>query len=149
MALFERFGGPEVGSLAQRRFLEAGGHPDQTSVADWVRLAMRHYTRVPRDPDMARRAVSRLEVLQWFTRPDGENRSFSFFPDLHRIQCPTLVLGGEDDPMHPIESQADLAAALPPHLVRFERFANCGHAVIPDQPERAMAVIREFIAQRS
>jgi pimeloyl-ACP methyl ester carboxylesterase len=33
------------------------------------------------------------------------------FPDLHRIQCPTLVIGGEDDPMHPIESQADIAAA--------------------------------------
>jgi hypothetical protein len=36
-------------------------------------------------------------------------------------------------------------AALPPHLVRFERFANCGHAVVPDAPERAMAVIRDFI----
>ena len=58
------------------------------------------------------------------------------FPDLHRIQCPTLVLGGEDDPIHPIESQADIAAALPPHLVQFERFANCRHAVMPDAPER-------------
>src|SRR3982751_3470513 len=35
VALFERFGGPDVGRLAQRRFLEAGGHPDQASVADW------------------------------------------------------------------------------------------------------------------
>ena len=86
-------------------------------------------SRTPRDPDMARRAVSRPEVLQWFTRPGGESHSFNLFPDLHRIQCPTLVLGGEDDPMHPIESQADIAAALPPHLVQFERFADCGHAV--------------------
>ena len=70
------------------------------------------------------------------------------FPDLHRIQCPTLVMGGEDDPMHPIESQADIAAALPPHLVQFERFANCGHAVVPDAPERAMALIRDFILRR-
>jgi pimeloyl-ACP methyl ester carboxylesterase len=65
--------------------------------------------------------------------------------DLHRIRCPTLVLGGEDDPIHPIESQADIAAALPPHLVQFERFADCGHAVMPDAPERATAVIRNFI----
>ena len=41
-----------------------------------------------------------------------------------------------------------VAAALPPHLVQFERFADCGHAVIPDQPERGMAVIREFIERR-
>ena len=145
--LFERFGGPEVGAMARRRFLEDHGNPDQASVAAWIRMAMPYYTRVPRDPDMARRAVSRPEVLQWFTRPGGESRSFNFFADLHRIQCPTLVLGGEDDPMLPIECQADLAAALPGHLVQFERFANCGHGVVPDAPERAMATIRDFISQ--
>jgi pimeloyl-ACP methyl ester carboxylesterase len=47
--------------------------------------------------------------------------------------------------MHPIESQADIVAALPPHLVRFERFADCGHGVVPDAPERALAMLRDFI----
>ena len=143
--LFERFGGPEVGALARRHFLEVKGHTGQASLDAWRRLAIPHYFRSPRDPDMARRAVSRADVLLWFTRPDGESHSFNLFPDLHRIQCPTLVLGGEDDPMHPIESQADIAAALPTHLVQFERFANCGHAVMPDAPERTAAVIRDFI----
>jgi proline iminopeptidase len=148
VALFERFGGPEVGALARRRFLEVQGHPDQASLDAWARLAIPLYTRIPRDPDMARRAVNRSEVLQWFTRPGGESHSFNMFADLHRIQCPTLVLGGEDDPIHPIESQADIAAALPAHLVQFERFANCRHAVVTDAPERTMAVIRDFIARR-
>jgi len=143
--LFERFGGPEVGALARRRFLEVRGHADQASLDAWRRLAFPLYTRTPRDPEVARRAVSRPEVQHWFVKPDGESHTFNMFPDLHRIQCPTLVLGGEDDPMHPIESQADIAAALPAHLVQFERFPNCGHAVVPDAPERAMAVIRDFI----
>ena len=143
--LFERFGGLEVGALARRRFLEVQGHPDQASLDAWRRLAFPLYTRTPRDPDIAQRAVSRSAVLRWFTKPGGESHTFNMFPDLGRIQCPTLVLGGEDDPIHPIESQADIAAALPPHLVQFERFPNCGHAVIPDAPERAMAVIRNFI----
>jgi pimeloyl-ACP methyl ester carboxylesterase len=146
--LFERFGGPEVGAMARRRFLEVKGHPDQASLDGWRRLAIPLYTRIARDPDMARRVVNRSEVLQWFTRPGGESHTFNMFPDLHRIRCPTLVLGGEDDPIHPIESQADIAAALPAHLVQFERFANCGHAVVPDAPERAMAVIRNFIEHR-
>ena len=55
-------------------------------------------------------------------------------------------MGGEDDPMLPIESQADIAAALPAHLVRFERFAGCGHGVVPDARERGLALIREFIS---
>jgi pimeloyl-ACP methyl ester carboxylesterase len=146
--LFERFGGPEVGALARRRFLEVQGHIDQASLDAWRRLAFPLYTRTPRDPDMARRAVSRSEVQHWFTKPGGESHTFNMFPDLCRIQCPTLVLGGEDDPMLPIECQADIAAALPAHLVRFERFADCGHAVVPDAPERAMAVIRDFIEHR-
>jgi pimeloyl-ACP methyl ester carboxylesterase len=144
--LFERFGGPEVGALARRRFLETQSH-DQASLDAWGRLAIPHYFRKPRDPDMARRAINRSEVLHWFTRPGGESHSFDMFTDLDRIQCPTLVLGGEDDPIHPIESQADIAAALPTHLVQFERFADCGHAVMPDAPERATAVIRDFITR--
>jgi pimeloyl-ACP methyl ester carboxylesterase len=147
VALFERFGGPEVGTLARRRFLEGWGHGDVASVEAWLRLAFPLYTRTPRDPDVARRAVRRLEVTQWFTRPGGEGHTFNLFPDLPRVQCPTLVLGGEDDPMTPIECQADIAAALPRPLVRFERFAGCGHAVLPDAPERALAVIRDFIAR--
>ena len=123
MALFERFGGPEVGALARRRFFEVQGH-DEASLEAWRRLALPHYFRNPRHPDVARRAVSRPEVLQWFTRPGGESLTFDLFPDLHRIRCPTLVMGGEDDPIHPIESQAELAAALPAHLVQFERFAG-------------------------
>jgi pimeloyl-ACP methyl ester carboxylesterase len=67
-------------------------------------------------------------------------------PDLTRTVSDPRARG-EDDPMTPIECQADIAAALPAHLVRFERFAGCGHAVVPDAPERAMAVIRDFIAR--
>lgn len=145
VALFERFGGPEVGALARRRFLETEGHPDRASIEAWRRLAFPLYTRTRGDPDMARRVVTRLDVLQWFTGPGGESHAFDMFGDLHRIQCPTLVMGGEDDPMLPIESQADIAAALPAGLVQFERFADCRHGVIPDAPELAMAVIRDFI----
>jgi hypothetical protein len=47
--------------------------------------------------------------------------------------------------MTPIESQADIAAVLPPELVRFERFAHCGHGVIADAESDAMAIIRQFI----
>jgi len=147
VALFERFGGPEVGALARRRFLESQGHTDPASVEAWLRLAFPLYTRTRRDPDVAKRAVRSPDVTHWFTRPSGEGHTFNFLSRLSRVQCPTLVLGGDDDPMTPIECQADIAAALPAHLVRFERFAGCGHAVVPDAPERAIALIREFIVR--
>jgi proline iminopeptidase len=55
--LFGRFGGAKVGALARRRFLEIHGHPDQASLEAWRGLAIPLYTRVPRDPDAARRTV--------------------------------------------------------------------------------------------
>ena len=144
VALFERLGGKEVGDLARRRFLERQSGPEMTEA--WLRLAFPHYTRRPRDPTLGARTVRRPEVAQWFVaQPDGEAHRFDFRAGLAQVQCPTLVMGGEDDPMHPIESQAAIAACLSQHLVRFERFANAGHAVVPDQPERAMAVLRDFI----
>jgi proline iminopeptidase len=143
VALFERFGGPEVGALARRRFLD--GHTDAATLDTWLRLAFPLYTRTPRDPQVVQRAVRHPEVTLWFARPGGEGHTFNLFPALSRVQCPSLVLGGEEDPMTPIECQAAIAAALPPNLVRFERFPGCGHAVVPDAPESAMTVIRDFI----
>ena len=86
--------------------------------------ACRSTTRIPRDPDMARRAINRPEVaLHWFAKPGGESDTFNMFPELDRIRCPTLVIGGEDDPMHLIESQADhrCRAAAEPRAVRTVR----------------------------
>jgi pimeloyl-ACP methyl ester carboxylesterase len=118
VALFERFGGPEVGALARRRFLQPEAPLDQEARDAWRRLAMPVYTRIPRDPDMARRAINRPEVaLHWFAKPGGESDTFNMFPELDRIRCPTLVIGGEDDPMHPIESS-------PISLQRYRR-ASC------------------------
>jgi pimeloyl-ACP methyl ester carboxylesterase len=144
VAMFEKLGGPEVGALARRRFID--GQVDAAMLQDWIRLAFPVYTRTPRDPEAVKRALLRPEVNLWFTRPGGEGRSYNLLPDLARVQCPTLVMGGEEDPMTPIVCQEEIAAALPPSLVRFERFAGCGHGVVHDAPERAMALIREFIA---
>jgi proline iminopeptidase len=143
VALFDRLGGPEAGALARRRFIE--GQVDAAMLQAWIRVAFPVYTRTPRDPAAVQRAILRPEVNLWFTRPGGEGRTFDFFPMLQRVACPTLVLGGEEDPMIPIICQEDIAAALPAHLVRFERFPGCGHGVVHDAPERAMAVIRDFI----
>lgn len=144
IALFERLGGAEVGALARRRFLD--GKVDPAMLEAWIRLAFPVYTRTPRDPAAVQRAILHPEVNIWFTRPGGEGRTFNLFPMLKRVRCPTLVLGGEDDPMTPIECQEEIAAALPAHLTRFERYSSCGHGVVTDAPERAMAVIREFIS---
>jgi pimeloyl-ACP methyl ester carboxylesterase len=143
--IFARLGGPEVGALAHRRFMVNKGQPNEAAVAEWRKRAMPFYTRNSRETWMGRTIV-RQDVLQWFTRPDGgEGHRFDLMADLARIACPTLVIGGEDDPMTPIEAQTDIAAALPRQYVRFARFPNCGHGISVDAPEEYIAMIRGFV----
>jgi len=140
--LLERFnslGGAEVAAAA-RRFWE---EPGSKTLPDYARLAMPLYGRAPRDPDATARTTWALDVLFHFAA--GESRTMNLLPGLANVRCPTLVLGGELDPVCPIELQAGIAAALPPEHVRFERFPGCGHGVFRDDPARGFEVIREFV----
>lgn len=139
--MFARFGahGAALEAIA-RDFWTA---PDAATWARYAEEALPAYQRTPRDPDGGARTIYTPEVLFHFA--GGEQKTMDLRAGLARVQCPTLVMGGEDDPVCPIETQAEIAAALPPALVRFERFAACGHGVYRDDPTRAFALLREFI----
>ncbi len=117
-------------------------------LAAWLELALPLYTQSPYDAAASARMKSNRECTAWFNRVGGEGKSFDFLADLARIQCPTLVLAGGLDPMLPVECQRDIAAALRPDVVHYREFAHCGHGVVPDAPDEAMAAIREFIHRR-
>ena len=138
-AAFERLGGPEARDAARRYWEE----PGPGTLPDYARICFPLYSRAPRDHQATARTRWNFDVMYAFAA--GEDRSFDLLPDLAKVRCPTLVLGGEDDPICPIDDQADIAAALPAELVRFERFRRCGHGVERDDPERAFAVLREFL----
>ncbi len=81
--------------------------------------------------------------------PDGagmrEKPTLTLLPGLASATCPVLVLAGEDDPMCPLQDALDIAAALPAQRLQLARFANAGHGTWHDQPEAAMARLRQFI----
>ncbi len=118
-------------------------NPCPETIAEFQRVCGPLGHRQPIDPHVMARQVRNMELWAHFL--GGEISRFDFLPDLHRVKCPTLVLGAEDDVITPIGDAEDIAAALPAHLVRFERFANAGHAIFVDAPERFFNVVREFI----
>ena len=143
IAMFATKGGPEIAAMARQLLIH--GCPSEEFLARWLAQAMPFYNTQPApDPDAHRRAVTNLAVGLQFFRPDGECHSFDMHAALANIQCPTLILGGEADPITPIEAQADIAAAIAPRWVRFARFAGAGHGPFRDDPA-AYDVIRDFI----
>jgi pimeloyl-ACP methyl ester carboxylesterase len=92
------------------------------------------------------RAIIKDEVAIHFNGPRNEHLRFDFHDDRAMVACPVLMIGGEHDPIVPISLAETTARSLPSHLVRFERLANCGHAIHGDDPDTVFSLIREFIA---
>jgi proline iminopeptidase len=142
VAVFERLGGRKARDAA-RAFWSSGMTPE--SGANYARYCVPLYFRTPQDPDHDARSILSADLTEWYLRDGGPAQTCDFTAGLARIQCPTLVMGGEDDPVTTIDDMADIAAAIPQHLVRFERIPNCGHGPFFDAPDRTLDVIREFI----
>lgn len=141
LAAFERLGGPAARDAARAFYRD----PSAETVGPFLAQCMPLYNTRFSDPGGMQRSIVNLDVLLHFFA--NEYRSCDLLPGLARVRCPTLVLGGEDDPTTPIEDQVDIAAAIAPELVTFHRFADCGHGAYRDRPEDTMPILREFIAR--
>jgi proline iminopeptidase len=144
LAAFERIGGPAARDVAEQFWT----NPTPETRATYLRVCHPLYRVKPAATSaaIARRIVSN-DVMLHFNGPDSEYHAMDFRPALAKIRCPTLVMAGDRDPITPLAFSEEIVASLPTHLVRFERFADCGHGVHGDDPERAFAVIREFVLQ--
>ena len=65
-------------------------------------------------------------------------------PWLHRIETPTLVVTGDDDPVMPVANSSLLAAKLP--NARLLVVPGEGHLLLLDPESRALPAIRAFVA---
>ena len=142
--MFERLGGPEARKIAEDFWADASA---PGVFEPYHEVCFPLYNQTPQDPDLKERSVMNVDMLGYFFGADGEGHRFDFLPRLSQVRCPTLVLSGEIDPVTPVEQSEDIADALPSHLMRFERFAGCGHGVERDDQEAALRVIREFILE--
>jgi proline iminopeptidase len=143
MATFERLGGARAREVAER-FWSSPFDPN----SDYKSVCLPLYSR-RNDGGTLNDALLRT---QWNTELialylERFAHQIDFRGDLHKIACPTLVLAGEDDPFAPIESAREIAAGINPALVRLESFADCGHGVFREDPDRAFAILREFVCE--
>jgi len=137
--MFERLGGPHVRDVAERHFRELS---DETS-EEFMRVCLPVYNPTPMDHDAVARTRLKLEVGNHFFRNEG--LTADLFPELPNIRCPTLVIGGELDPITPVADSQDIAAAIPQAEVHI--FEGAGHGVFRDKPDEAVALIREFVSR--
>jgi proline iminopeptidase len=74
----------------------------------------------------------------------GFLRKFDFIPDLPKITCPTLVLGGKDDWICSLAESQTIADNIP--NARLEVFEKSSHAIAVDEHDRYINTIQDFLA---
>ena len=141
LVMFEKLGGKAARELARQFWSQ----PDpQTWAAYWVGCRKLYNRTEPSDPQAAQRMLVRDEILLHFVA--GEKQGLDLLPGLAAAQCPVLVMAGEEDPVCPLADAQDIAAALPPQWAKLVSFPGAGHGAWRDDPQAALATLREFIS---
>ena len=139
---FERLGGPEIRGIAQAYW----ENPTAEGRALYRDRCVPFYSYdKSASTDWISRILWKNETALWFNGPHNEHGRMDFRADLGKIECPTLILVGENDPITPHEFSDEIAAGLRPDLRTYLKFPDCGHGVVGDKPDDALRELRGFI----
>jgi proline iminopeptidase len=139
---FDRLGGDEIRAIAQAYW----ENPTAEGRALYRDRCVPFYSHNnSSSTDWISRILWKNETALWFNGPCNEHGRMDFRADLWKIDCPTLVLVGEEDPITPPEFSDEIAAGLRPDLRTYLKFSNCGHGVVGDKPDEALRALRSFI----
>lgn len=134
-------GGAEAGQVAHDFFTA----PSLEGYARYAEVCLPLYNSAAptAETTFRGRAIERPEVnIHFFAH---EMMDMDLRPGIASIQCPTLVLGGMEDPVTPPRCSEDIAQAIGANA-RLELCAGCGHGVHRDDPDGAERIMRAFLS---
>jgi proline iminopeptidase len=139
--MVERFrtaGGDEAAAVAERVY---GGDSASVTREEWAPVWQLVGRWVPGD-DERERTIRNDEL----NAPGLElMRGFDVLAKLGRVECPTLVVVGELDPVTPVAASREIVDALPPGIGRLELVEDAGHFVWKDAPDRYWPLLLDFL----
>jgi pimeloyl-ACP methyl ester carboxylesterase len=112
------------------RFLPSILHPDNAADPSLAAIVLAMTERVGR-------IAFERQQLAAAGRPDSR-------PLLSSIDCPTLLIGGDDDRVAPPELQREIADGVAG--ARLEILERCGHLAPLERPDQVNRLMREWLA---
>ncbi len=142
LAMFEKLGGKAARDVADKFWSE----PNEANWAEYERICYPLYnTTKPENDHRSKRAMLNKDILFHFV--NGERKTMNLLPGLANVQCPVLVLAGEQDPVCPLEDAKDIFNALPEQWRQFVSVPNAGHGVWRDDVTSSFGALVAFIVK--
>ncbi|MBA3537306.1 MAG: alpha/beta hydrolase [Tatlockia sp.] len=132
-----------VCNVARRMLTETSAE----SYADYVKICIPYCATNPYNAELISCCVKNEEVAYHYNR--NELTSFNFLPDLKKIECQTLVITGDQNPVHTSKSAMKTAKALPEDKVTFKIFHGAGSPVYADKEAEVVEFISSYLDELS
>ncbi len=139
--VFRKLGGEEVANLARLNFT----NPTPEVIEEFKKKCVPFYGKKSYSLEEIARCIQRTQVFEHYCK--NELREFNYLNDINKIQCPTLLMVGEESPGHPPKAALEMADKINKKWITYYEFKGAGAPVYKDTPEEAYQVIRKFIGK--
>ncbi len=140
---FRTVGGPKAHEIAKRYWSD----PTPERRQAYFETCLPLYSRVGLSADAMSRMIIKNPVGMHYNGPANEQGQFDFRSKLSQIECPTLVLAGDSDPIMPSTFSETLSKTLP--NARYHLIEGASHMLDLDAPEVFFSHLRAFILEIS
>lgn len=139
---YTRKGGHVAGEVIQKIYET----PDPSLWGDYIKYCAPYMSKNPYTEKEVKKINPNMQLYNHFYKT-GQHR-FNYLPRLSELDSAVLILGGTDDPEHPLQSTISMKNALTDAKVRLEIIDGAGDPVYRDFPEKTRDIIYEFLYQQ-
>jgi pimeloyl-ACP methyl ester carboxylesterase len=115
--------------------------------AAYIRNCIPYNAANPYSPDLIARCVKNEEVAFLYNR--NELTRFNFLPEIGNVECQVLILSGDQNPVHTLESATRTANSIQPDKLNFHVFPGAGSPVYADKEKEVTSLINQYFDKLS
>jgi pimeloyl-ACP methyl ester carboxylesterase len=115
----------------------------QETYQEYIKHCIPYAAANPYKPELIAACVKNEEVAFIYNR--SELTKFNFLPEIGKVECPILVLSGDQNPVHTLESAKRTAAAIHPERLNFHIFPGAGSPVYADRENEVVSIINDYL----
>lgn len=138
-AVMERKAGKNVAELLRKQFTQ----PTPETQKEYQQKCVPHYGKKGYTQNEVSRCIQHPEVFVHYCK--DELLQFNYLDALDKIKVPTLLMVGQESPLHPPIRAFEMTDRIEKSLVEMHVFEGAGAPVYNDAPAEAEQVVRQFV----